>query len=430
MTPSALESIAHTAVARFGADAARAAVSADAVSGKSPAFVLEPPDASMLGEMLQWANAERLSLTVRGAATKLTWGRAPARLDGVLSTARLIAPVEHTAGDLVASLPAGARLADVNALLRREGQWLAVDPRLDDRATIGGILATNDSGPRRHRHGTPRDLVIGMEMALVDGRTIKAGGRVVKNVAGYDLSRLLSGSFGTLAVITRAIFKLAPMPPVSRTVVASTDGGRPLAELALEIASSPLTPAAIELQSMGCRLLVRFETTEAAATQQASAALALCHSRRIDAVVESGEPEASLWRGYYDDLSASDGALVRIAVLPAQIADALEHVERVVVSHGLDCRVAGRAAVGVMYARILANPSAEQGLESVAAAIDHIRRNAWARGGSAVVISAEPAILALVDPWGDVGDALPLMQAVKTRFDPNRVLAPERTPWS
>jgi glycolate dehydrogenase FAD-binding subunit len=430
MASPTLESIAHGAASRFGAGACRPATSADVVSGVSPAVVLEPADVAMLGDMLRWANEERLAIVVRGAGTKLSWGKPPSRVDAVLSTARLNAPIEHTAGDLTASLPAGATLAEVNALLGREGQWLPIDPRFSNRATIGGILAANDSGPRRHRHGTPRDLVIGTEMTLVDGRFAKSGGRVVKNVAGYDLSRLLSGSFGTLAVITRAIFKLAPLAPASRTVVASADGGRPLADLALQIASSPLTPTAIELQSLGCRLLVRFETTDSAASQQASAAVALCRGRGIEADVLSGDQELSLWRDYYDDLSASDGALVRVAVLPAQVADALDHVERVIVSHALECRVAGRAAVGVIYVRVAATPSNENASESLAAAIDYIRRNAWARGGSAVVVSAEPSVLALVDPWGDVGDALPLMEAVKTRFDPNHVLARGRTPWS
>ena len=430
MATPAVETIAQSAPNRFGAGSCRPATPADSVSGVSTAVVLEPADVQMLGEMLRWANQERLSVVVRGAGTKIGWGNPPARVDAVLSTLKLRAPVDHTAGDLTAALPAGATLAEVNTLLAREGQRLAVDPRLRDRATIGGILATNDSGPWRYRHGTPRDLVIGVEMTLADGRSAKAGGRVVKNVAGYDLSRLLSGSFGSLAVITRAIFKLAPVPPASRTVIASGDGGRPLADLAHEIASSPLTPSAIELQSMGCRLLVRFETTEAAATQQASAALSICQSRRIEAAIVSGDAESDLWRGYHDDLSASDGVLVRIAVLPAQVADTLDHVERVILSHNLDCRVSGRVAVGVMYVRLVATATNETAAESLAAAIDHIRRNAWARGGSAVVISAEPAVIRIVDPWGDVGDALPLMQAVKARFDPNHVLAAGRTPWS
>lgn len=429
MATPALERTAQSAASRFGTSSCRPATPADAVLGIAPAVVLEPQDVQMLADMLRWANEDRLSVVVRGGGTKLGWGKPPARIDALLSTLKFQSPIDHTAGDLTASLPAGATLAEVNTLLGRQGQRLAVDPRCGNRATIGGILATNDSGPWRYRHGTPRDLVIGMEMTLVDGRSAKAGGRVVKNVAGYDVSRLLSGSFGSLAVITRAIFKLAPVPPASRTVVASGDGGRPLADLALEIASSPLTPSAIELQSIGCRLLIRFETTEAAANQQASAALALCQSRRIDATIFSGDAESELWRAYHDDLSADDGALVRIAVLPAQVADTLDHVERVMVSHNLDCRVAGRAAVGVMYVRLIAPPG-ENAIESLAAAIDHIRRNAWARGGSAVVISVDPAVIALVDPWGDVGDALPLMQAVKARFDPHHVLAAGRTPWS
>ena len=133
----------------------------------------------------------------------------------MLSTLGLNAPVDHVAGDLVATVPAGASLDAVNDVLRRERQWLPLDPACSNRATIGGIIATNDSGPRRHRYGTPRDLIIGIEIALADGRIAKAGGRVVKNVAGYDLSKLLCGSLGSLAVITSATFKLAPLPPAS-----------------------------------------------------------------------------------------------------------------------------------------------------------------------------------------------------------------------
>jgi glycolate oxidase FAD binding subunit len=342
----------------------------------------------------------------------------------------LTAGVDHCAGDLTASLPCGVSLADVNAILAREGQWLPLDPRHADRATIGGVVATNDSGPRRQKHGTPRDLIIGVEMALVDGRTAKAGGRVVKNVAGYDLSRLLSGSFGSLAVITRAIFKLAPLSPASRTVVAPATQARSLTDLALAISSSPVTPSAIELRSAAPQLLVRFETTEAAASQQASAARDLCRARGIDASIVSGNAETALWQEHQADLSSHGGALVRVAVLPTQVGDMLEHVDRVAANHGLACTVSGRAAVGVLYARIGATSSDRPVAEAAAAAIDQIRQNAWARGGSAVVVSADPAVTGALDPWGDTGDALPLMRAVKARFDPHHVLAPGRTPWS
>src|SRR5712692_10442888 len=275
MQPS-FDLMTRAAVDLWGEDRVRPASAVDEVDGCAPLAVLEPSNAATLAEMLGWANAQRLAVVPRGAGTKLQWGAAPLRVDVVLSTAGLNAPVDHCAGDLTATVPAGASLAAVNQIIGREHQWLPLDPAASDRATIGGIIATNDSGPRRQKHGTPRDLIIGVEMALVDGRTAKAGGRVVKNVAGYDLGRLLCGSFGTLAVITRATFKLTPSPPASRTIVATAQHARGLTDLALAIAAAPLTPSAIELQSPPPRLLIRVETTEAAADRQASAALKLC----------------------------------------------------------------------------------------------------------------------------------------------------------
>src|SRR5215510_1102516 len=171
-----------------------------------PERVVEPVDAAGVAAALQSAAAQNLAVVVRGGGTKPQHRTAPLlsqpSAEVVLSTARLSTGIDHVAGDLVATMPAGATLETVNHALRRAGQWLPLDPPRSNRATIGGIIATNDSGPRRHRFGTPRDLIIGIEIALVNGRTAKAGGRVVKNVAGYDLSKLLCGSLGSLAVVT------------------------------------------------------------------------------------------------------------------------------------------------------------------------------------------------------------------------------------
>ncbi len=216
--------------------------------------VLEPTDAASLAAKLKWANAQGLAVAVRGAGTKQAWGAPASRTDVVLSTLGLNSGVDHVAGDLVATVPAGATLVAVNDVLRREKQWLPLDPGVSPLATIGGVIATNDSGPRRHRYGTPRDLIIGIEIALADGRTAKAGGRVVKNVAGYDLSKLLCGSLGSLGVITSATFKLAPVAPVSCTVAATVGDLRRLGDLALAIAGAPLMPSTIEIQSPPHRL--------------------------------------------------------------------------------------------------------------------------------------------------------------------------------
>ena len=135
--------------------------------------VLEPGDAASLAAKLKWANAEGLAIAVRGAGTKQAWGAPASRADVVLSTLGLNTPIDHVAGDLVATVPAGATLDAVNDVLRREKQWLPLDPGVSHLATIGGVIATNDSGPRRHRYGTPRDLILGVEIALVGGKMLQ-----------------------------------------------------------------------------------------------------------------------------------------------------------------------------------------------------------------------------------------------------------------
>ena len=160
---------------RVWGPAARQAAAADGVAGRMPRVVLEPADATELAAMLQWADAEGLAVVPRGAGTKVDWTPPPPRVDAVLSTTRLNTPIEHCAGDLTVTVPAGASIAAVNRLLAREGQWLPLDPAYAGRATIGGIVAANDSGPRWQRYGTPRDLIIGIEMALASGRVAKAG---------------------------------------------------------------------------------------------------------------------------------------------------------------------------------------------------------------------------------------------------------------
>jgi len=417
-----IEATARIAASRWGAEGAHIAGAADAVDGHQPRVVLEPGDAATAASMLHWADTERLTVIPRGAGTKLTWGASPSSADLVLSTVRLLAGLDHCAGDLTAILPAGASLAQVNELLGRERQWLPLDPPLSNRATIGGIVATNDSGPRRHRYGTARDLIIGIEMALVDGRTAKAGGRVVKNVAGYDLSRLLCGSFGTLAVIVSATFKLAPLPAASRTVVATMGNAQRLGRLALALAAVPLTPSAVELDSPPARMLIRFETTPAAAEQQAAAACELCKRHEASATVLQGALEDEAWRAYEAQVWRTEGTLLKIAVLPSHVGDLVELIERATASRSVDYRVGGRAALGVLFLKLRGD--VERHMEIV----QDVRRTAVERGGSAVLLSTPLPVERRVEAWGEVGDSRRTMQAVKARFDPNGTLSPGRGP--
>jgi glycolate oxidase FAD binding subunit len=264
--------------------------------------------------------------------------------------------------------------------------------------------------------------VIGVEMALVDGRLAKAGGRVVKNVAGYDLSRLLCGSWGSLAVITKATFKLVPLSDASITI-ASTAADLPrLAAIAREIAAGPLAPSAIEIASPPHRLLVRFETTRRAAEAQAKQTTEVClrHGARAMVLVDGDEEE--IWREHDNAFWSKDGAVVKISVLPADASDALVGLGRLAGARHVEHRVCGRAALGVLYARLCGDDTAQ------AAIVSELREYAAMRQGHVAVVSSSPGLKSRVDPWGDTGDALPLMRAVKASFDPRGTLNPGRGP--
>jgi glycolate oxidase FAD binding subunit len=386
------------------------------------ARVLEPPDAQSAAAMLAQSTTDGAAVVPRGCGTKLGWGGEPRRVDAFLSTLLLNSPIEHYAGDLVATVPAGATLAEVNAALARERQWLPIDPAGAAQATIGGIVATNDSGPRRQKHGATRDLIIGIEVALADGRLARAGGRVVKNVAGYDLARLMCGSLGTLAVITSATFKLAPLAAASRTVIADVQHAAQASELAMAIGAAPLSPSAIELQAPRYRLLIRFETTEAAAIRQAQSALDLVKAAQLTAAVVEGEQEAAAWSDHESLVWKPGGMILKVSILPTEVAGALTELERLAGTTGIAYAVIGRAALGVLAIRV------DAGDDAAVTGVEALRRTAARRGGTAIVLRAASGVMARIDPWGDLGPATAVMQAVKSQFDPRNTLSPGRGP--
>src|SRR5262252_5319953 len=381
--------------------------------------VVEPRDATGVAAALQSAAAQNLAVIVRGGGTK-----SPERSAAVLlSTTRLTEGIDHVAGDLVATVPAGATLDVVNSVLCRAGQWLPLDPPRSSRATIGGIIATNDSGPRRHRFGTPRDLIIGIEIALVNGRTARAGGRVVKNVAGYDLSKLLCGSLGSLAVVTSATFKLSPVAAHSQTLVATVSDIRRLGLLARAIAELPVAPTAIELQSPPHRLLIRFETTEQAAARQSELVRAVCIERGAACTIVSGQLETDAWHAHESGVFGSDGTIVKLAILPTDVADILDRIGTIVTERRVEHAIIGRAALGIVLLRLGGT------LDAQAAIISELRGEVSERGGSAVLSSAPRQLLQDIGRWGPATDAVPLMRAVKQQFDPLNTLNPGVGAW-
>ena len=392
----------------------------DPVDGVQPRFAAAPASREALAETLAWAASEQLRVRVSGGGTKQDWGAPGDTVDLLLSTAALCDVVAHRHGDLTATVEAGATLASVNAALAVHGQRLPWDPPWPEQATIGGIVATNDSGPRRHGHGTPRDSIIGLTMARVDGRVAKAGGIVVKNVAGYDLSRLLTGSFGCLGVILTATFKLAPDPPASRTVEVTVDSLEAAAPIAAELASSPLTPTAIELSWAPARLLVRFESVEASVAQQAEATRAIVGTRG-DAVVRSGGDEEETWRRHAAHWS-SGGTLVKLSTVPAELFPTLVWVRDRAATDGLELAVAGRAGLGVVDVRL------DGPLDAQARLVGDLRARLPIGWGYAVIRRGDPGLRRIVDAWGPIGDGMRVMTAIKRQFDPDGLLNTGRGP--
>ena len=405
-----------------GGAVARPGTEADAVDAVVPAIVAEPGSPEAAAAVLGWASDHGRSVLVRGGGTKLGWGPPVDAVDVLLSTRALNAVEAHRHGDLTATVQAGAVLADVNAALAAHRQWLPLDAPHADRATIGGIVAANDSGPRRQRHGAPRDLIIGMTLARADGVRAKSGGIVVKNVAGYDLARLLTGSFGCLGVILTATFKLAPSAEASRTVQAALSEAGQFAQVAAGLLAQGSTPTAVELAWPPATILLRFESIAPVAVQQAEQAAALVRDGGGAATVLADADEAAAWRRHEARVFGGEGTIAKLVVLPSDLSDTLAWLAEAARGPSLDCEVVGRAGLGVLYLRLTGAASAQASL------VRGLRERISPGRGSVVIRQAGQELRSLVDVWGPVGDGFPLMQQVKRQFDPRGILNPGRGP--
>ena len=429
----------------------------DAIEGVRPGTVIEPDSAETLALLLAWASHARLSVVLRGHGTKLGWGRRPAAIDLLVSTRRLNRVTAHRHGDLTASVEAGMTIADLNIELARHGQWLPVDPSFAD-ATVGGTIAANDSGPLRHRHGTARDLLIGVRLAMTDGRLVKAGGNVVKNVAGYDLGKLMSGSCGTLAAIVSATFKLAPLPSSSATILAAFREPAGLTRAVAALASSQLEPVAFDV-SVTVRLTpdTTSETGSRAPTASRDTHVVSGVSRTVAAtggerlpyglqvqfasapdVVETqidqasrllaadhvqvlnGAAETEAWRGHQALVWGPPGAVIRLSWLPGALPGVLALLEDIGRLGARSVALVARAGVGAGFVRVDADLCTQVQAIEILRASDVV--------GNVVVLRAAPEVKAQADVWGPPGETAALLREVKRAFDPAGILNAGRGP--
>ncbi len=385
-----------------GANNVRDAFADDAIRGVFPSAVVSPADEAEVSAVLAAATAHRLGVVARGGGTKLDWGAPPSRCDIVLSTSRIEGIVDHEPADLVCVARAGTTLTGLQArLASTEGfrQRLMLDPPQGAAATLGGIVATAASGPLRTRFGTPRDLVIGASFVLSDGTIGRSGGKVVKNVAGFDIAKLLTGSLGTLAVITELAFRLHPLPPASATVVLESRSVDELCAFASAIGRLQVTPSVVDLHWPEGIVLVRFDSSAQGAALQAERVTESAGGRVL------GEPEAdSMAAALAGTPWQGSGSVATIAVLPSRVAALLTAL-----SGGMSESLVIRPLLGTGELRF-----ASDSTNDVAAAV----RNA---GGRLAMRRGDGTDVGVVD---DV--ALGLMRSVKQRFDPAGTLSPGR----
>lgn len=404
--------------------ASRPASDADAVLGVRPAEVFSPATVEDASSVLEDTARRGLRLVFAGGRTKMALGAPPEALDAVVETTRLARVVEHAPSDQIVIAEAGMTLASLQAMLAPHGQRLALDPPVPERATLGGIVAANAFGPLRARYGSVRDLLIGISLVRADGTVAKGGGKVVKNVAGFDLPKLMVGSLGTLGMIAAVTFRLHPHPESSTTVLLPGIAPAALRELAAAIRAAQLEPSAvvaIGAASDRFDLAVRFEGFASGVRGQRDRLLSLipAGSSPRPEVLDHGA--ASDFRSRHDRVRVSGALRAKIAAprdaIESTMAEALAPLFSTLGS-----------ASAVWYPTLGLGFVSGDSPDAAAAALAIARaREALDRlGGSLVLEDAPAGVRALSNVWGRPPDALRIMQAVKERLDPERRLAPGR----
>lgn len=408
----------HELAALVGKEHVHAATPADAIAGVLPQLVIEPGSVEEVSRVLRFASANHLRVAPRGGDTKMEWGNPPRGLDLILSTRRLDRVIEHAWADMTATVQAGCTVAHFEQHLAEHRQRLAIDPLWPDRATIGGILATQESGTLRHRFGSLRDLIIGITLVLADGTVAKSGGKVVKNVAGYDLPKLLTGSLGTLGVITEATFRLYPQPTEIRTLTFRSATVEIMNSLILKILDSTLAPTGLQVRARAGetpQIDVRFEGVAAAIDSQIKSLLGLTTlATQIDSPPAVWKAREELWQG------PSPALICKATVLPSQWSEYFFRVQKLATTQALGWRIVAQA-MGVGTLRI-EGPNAH----SLITVLDGLKSDTAAWGGSLVILHCPAELKGAVDVWGKSGDDFPLMRRVKEQFDPGEVLNPGR----
>jgi glycolate oxidase FAD binding subunit len=409
------------------------------IEGRSPDVAVFPGSVEEVSSVLALASGEEIPVNPWGGGTKMGLGSPPQKLGVVLGLKRLHRLLEHEPGDLTATLQAGMTLEALEATLSRSGQWLSLDPAFPERATLGGILATNASGPRRHLYGTARDLLIGITVVEADGAVVHGGGKVVKNVAGYDLPKLYIGSFGSLGVIVELTVKLRPLPEDDRALLVRFQRLKECAQALRLLMGSDLIPSAVELldgealggldlsSAEGGALLIGFDGLPEQVEWQAEEArklfepLGLAEWRLLD-----GPARDRAWRAVREvghRVFPEPAAVVKLGVLPTQVVETIEQTASVAQRNGLRSAFSAHPTVGIVTG-VLAGGG--QLATPVITTLIEWRDLVRSTGGHLALEWAPLAVKEQVAAWDPPGPEFKIMERLKAKLDPKGILNPGR----
>ena len=409
-----------------------------AVDGLAPKAVVIPGSVEEVSRLLAYANLEKLAVVPRGNGTKMAAGGIPGKIDLVLSMLRINRIVEHDIPNLSLSVEAGITLAEVQKRLADtgKGSFLPLDPPYSERATIGGIIAANSSGPRRYIYSSARDLLLGIKAVYPNGDVVAFGGKTVKNVSGYDMTKLMIGSWGALGVITEITTKLLPLPEASATLLGSFGDLAKAGSVTRKILHSLLLPSAMELMDgkaasqLGeqAKYLVAFSLEgvgEAVERQVAEIGDLAKREGAVDTKVLKGEDERTFWIRVRDfALASAASVILRSNVVISKLTETLENYEKMAQAAGVDCALIGHAGNGILTSYILEYGAAK--IDPVVDLIGKFTDEAAKHEGNLVVEFSPRDLKERVSVWGRPRSDEVVMRRLKGTVDPGGVLNPGR----
>lgn len=402
----------------------------------APACVLYPQTIAQLSGAMALAYEHRLRVLPCGHATKLDWGGLVSRADLVISTSKLNRVIEHCVGDLTVTVESGVKYQDLQVVLAKAGQFLAIDPPYSAKSSIGGLLATGSAGSLRHRYNSVRDMCLGIEFVRADGKLVKAGGRVVKNVAGYDLMKLLTGSYGTLGIASSITFRLYPLPEYTQVVVV-TGTAEAIAQAQQKISSSVLTPTACDLLSATAiadlglgkeiGLVLQFASLKASVIEQCDRIAVLAKELNLEVQI-LGEAqefwellEILFWQDELRNIAQEQVQVVcKLGVLPSASVSFLLECEHIFKLQSYYLQIHAGSGLGVLRVED------GQDLATLSEQVAKLRSIAESHSGFLTILEAPHELKFKANVWGYTGNANDVMNKIRQQFDERGLLSPDR----